>query len=41
MTAVDEDDAQDPAFLEVLLSRAIKIVIAEGETKKQDLKIGR
>ena len=41
VTAVDDDDAQDPAFLEVLLPRAIKIVIAGGETKKQDLKIGR
>jgi hypothetical protein len=41
VTAIDDDDATDPAFLEALLPGAIKISIGEGEVKKQDLKIGR
>jgi hypothetical protein len=41
VTALDQDDATDPAFLEAILPSAIRISIAEGETKRQDLRIGR
>jgi hypothetical protein len=41
LTDVDENDWQDPAFLEQLLPASIAIAIAEGERKVQDLRIGR
>ena len=41
VTTMDSDDGSDPAFLEALLPSAIKISIATGESRRQDLKIGR
>jgi hypothetical protein len=41
VTAVGQDESADPAFLEAILPSAIKITVAAGETRRQDLKIGR
>ena len=41
VTGMDSDDGSDPAFLEAVLPSAIKISIADGELKRQDLKIGK
>jgi hypothetical protein len=41
VTTMDSDDGSDPAFLGALLPGAIKISIAHGETRRQDLRIGR
>ena len=41
VTAVGQDESADPAFLEAILPSAIKIVVAAGDTKRQDLKIGK
>jgi carboxypeptidase family protein len=41
VTTIDSDDATDPAFLEAILPGAIRIAVAEGETRRQDLRIGR
>lgn len=41
VTTVEPDDAMDPALLEAILPSAIRITIKEGETVRQDLKIGR
>ena len=41
VTTMDSDDGSDPAFLEALLPKAIRISIATSETRRQDLKIGR
>jgi hypothetical protein len=41
VTAMDADDNSDPAFLEAILGSAIKLTIGAGETKRQDLKIGK
>ena len=41
VTAIEEEEGSDPAFLEAILPSAIRISIAAGETRRQDLKIGR
>jgi len=41
VTAVGQDESADPAFLEAILPSAIKITVAAGEARRQDLKIGR
>lgn len=41
VTAIAQDEGTDPAFLEAILPSAIKITIAAGETRRQDLRIGR
>jgi hypothetical protein len=41
VTAVGQDESADPAFLEAILPSAIKVTVAAGEARKQDLKIGR
>jgi hypothetical protein len=41
LTAIDPEDAMDPAFLETLITSAIKITLGDGETKRQDLRVGR
>lgn len=38
---VEASDLADPAFLSQLLASSIKITIAEGEKKTQDLRVGR
>jgi hypothetical protein len=40
VTDVDQDEWQDPAFLEKLLGASVKITIADGEKKVQDLRLG-
>lgn len=40
LTDVDPADLEDAAFLDSLVSSAITITIAEGERKKQDVRIG-
>jgi uncharacterized protein (DUF2141 family) len=39
LTDLDQADLADPAFLEQLAAASIKITLAEGEKKKQDLKL--
>ena len=39
ITDLDQADLADPAFLEQLAAASIKITLAEGEKKKQDLKL--
>ena len=41
VTAVEPDDAMDPAFLEAVLPSAIRVTVKDGETLRQDLKIAR
>jgi len=41
VTSIESDEATDPAFLEALVQGAIRITLAEGETRRQDLRIGR
>ena len=41
VTTIDQEEVSDPAFLEAILPSAIKFTIAAGETRRQDLKIGR
>ena len=41
VTTMDPDSGTDPEFLESILSGAIKITVGEGETKRQDLRIGK
>ena len=41
VTAVGQDESADPAFLEAILPSAIKITVGAGDTRRQDLKIGR
>lgn len=41
VTAVGQEESADPAFLEAILPSAIKITVAAGEVRRQDLKIGR
>ena len=40
VTDVDQDEWQDPAFLERLQPSSVKVTIAEGEKKTLDLRIG-
>jgi hypothetical protein len=39
LTDLDQADLSDPAFLEQLAAASVKIALAEGEKKKQDLKL--
>ncbi len=39
VTAIEQDEATDPAFLEAILPGAIRIAVAEGETRRQDLRV--
>ena len=39
LTGVDETDLFDPAFFEQLVNTSIKITLAEGEKKTQDLRL--
>jgi len=39
ITDLDQADLADPTFLEQLAAASIKITLAEGEKKKQDLKL--
>ena len=41
VTTIEQEEGSDPAFLEAILPSAIKITVAAGETRRQDLKIGR
>ncbi|HXT70606.1 MAG TPA: carboxypeptidase-like regulatory domain-containing protein [Vicinamibacterales bacterium] len=41
VTAVEPDDAMDPAFLEAILPNAVRVTVGEGQAVRQDLKIGR
>lgn len=41
VTEVEPDEAADPRFLETLLTAAIRVTIAPGETRRQDLRIER
>jgi len=41
VTTMDPDAGTDPEFLESILPGAIRVTIAEGETKRQDLRIGK
>jgi Carboxypeptidase regulatory-like domain len=41
LTDVDQDEWQDPGFLDRVIPSAIKISIAPGEKKVQDLRLGR
>ncbi|MEO7189464.1 MAG: carboxypeptidase-like regulatory domain-containing protein [Vicinamibacterales bacterium] len=40
VTAVERTDLYDPAFLDQLAPASLKLTIADGEKKKQDLKLG-
>jgi hypothetical protein len=40
VTEIEPDQATDPGFLETLLPMALRITIGEGETRRQDLRIG-
>jgi hypothetical protein len=40
-TEVDSEEAADPRFLETLLQQAIRVRVPEGESVRQDLRIGR
>jgi hypothetical protein len=37
---VEAADLADPAFLEQLLAAAFKVTLADGEQKRQDLRVG-
>jgi hypothetical protein len=39
VTSVEATDFGDPAFFEQLVAASLKITIAEGETKVQDLRL--
>jgi hypothetical protein len=39
-TDIDPDTLHDPAALEVLAPQAMRVTLADGEKKVQDLKIG-
>ncbi len=41
VTSIESDDATNPSFLETLVPLAIRLMVAEGEQKTQDLKIVR
>jgi hypothetical protein len=41
VTVADDNDIVDARFLEALIPMAIRMSIADGETRRQDLKIGR
>jgi hypothetical protein len=39
-TEIEPDQATDPTFLDTLLPMALRVTIGEGETRRQDLRIG-
>jgi hypothetical protein len=41
VTSIESDDSTNPSFLETLVPSAIRLKVAEGEQKTQDLKIAR
>jgi hypothetical protein len=41
LTDVERDDLADPAFLEALVAASVRVTLAEGENKVQDLRIVR
>ena len=41
LTDVTADDLKDPAFLAQMVPTAIKVMLADGEKKTQDLRVGR
>ncbi|HEY7474485.1 MAG TPA: hypothetical protein VH679_05700, partial [Vicinamibacterales bacterium] len=41
LTDLDSTETSNPAFLEQLIPTAIKVVLAEGESKRQDIRIAR
>ena len=41
LTDVDEADLLDPSFLEALAPAAVRVALADGDNKRQDLRIGR
>jgi hypothetical protein len=40
VTEVEPDEATDPRFLETLISMSLRLTIGEGETKRQNLRVG-
>jgi protocatechuate 3,4-dioxygenase beta subunit len=40
VTEIEPDEATDPRFLETLVSMALRVTIGEGETRRQNLRIG-
>jgi hypothetical protein len=40
VTAAEPDEIMDPAFLEAILPSAVRITVGDGQTVRQDLKIG-
>lgn len=41
VTAIEPDEVMDPAYLSAILPGAIRLAVKDGETVRQDLKIGR
>ncbi len=41
VTAAEPDEIMDPAFLEAILPSAVRVTVKDGETVRQDLRIGR
>jgi len=41
VTAVEADDVMDPSFLEAILPGAIRVTVGDGQTVRQDLRIGK
>jgi hypothetical protein len=41
VTSVEPDEAMDPAFLDAILPGAIKVTVQDGQTVRQDIRIGR
>jgi hypothetical protein len=40
LTDIDENEWQDPAFLEMLVSGSLRLTLGEGQTLRQDLRVG-
>jgi hypothetical protein len=41
VTAVEADDVMDPSFLEAILPGALRVTVGDGQTVRQDLRIGK
>ena len=41
VTSVEADDAMDPSFLEAILPGALRVTVTDGQTVRQDLRIGK
>ncbi|MEO6222916.1 MAG: carboxypeptidase-like regulatory domain-containing protein, partial [Vicinamibacterales bacterium] len=41
VTEIEPDEATAARFLETLVPTALRVTLAEGETKRQDLRLGR